>query len=143
MCVLLYSQNGLAQGGVLSPILFNVYTNDQPIGQETEHFLYAEDLAATAQGDTHINVQEKLHQALDKLNSYYSKNVFILNPAEIQVCNFHLKNAKAKCKLQLHWGGTPLEHRDNPKYLGVTLDQSLTFKKHCESTNVRIEHTRV
>lgn len=132
-------KNGLAQGGVLSPILFNIYTNDQPIGEETEHFLYADDLVATAQGDNHAEVQEKLQRILDELDIYYSENALKPNPAKTQVCSFHLKNAKAKCKLQLNWGGTPLEHCDNPKYLGITLDRSLTFKKHCEDTKLKVE----
>lgn len=35
--------------GVLAPILFNMYTNDQPIPNGTKHFLYAYDLALAIQ----------------------------------------------------------------------------------------------
>lgn len=41
------SKNGLQYGSVLAPILFNVYTNDQPIMETTNHFSYADDLAIT------------------------------------------------------------------------------------------------
>ena len=37
-------KNGLPQGSVL----FNIYTNDQPILPECKHFLYADDLALAA-----------------------------------------------------------------------------------------------
>ena len=37
-------KNGLPQRSVFSPILFNIYTNDQPIHDGTRNFIYADDL---------------------------------------------------------------------------------------------------
>jgi len=39
-------RNGLPQGSVFAPILFNIYTNEQPITEGTQAFLYANDLCA-------------------------------------------------------------------------------------------------
>ena len=49
-------KNGLPQGSVLSPILFNIYTNDQPINDGTRSFIYADDLCITAQYPTFTEV---------------------------------------------------------------------------------------
>ena len=41
--------NGLPQSSVLSPVLFNIYTNNQPIYYGTKAFVYTKDLCITAQ----------------------------------------------------------------------------------------------
>ncbi|KAL1448639.1 hypothetical protein WDU94_001908 [Cyamophila willieti] len=131
-------KNGLAQGSVLAPLLFNIYTNDQPIHEETKQFIYADDTAIAAQGKSFEEVEGKLTRALEKLSVYYGKNLLKPNPSKTQVCAFHLNNFEAKRKLKVVWSGQELEHCYNPKYLGVTLDRTLTYKKHCQNTKMKV-----
>ena len=52
---------------VLSPILFIIYTNDQPFHDGTRSFIYAHDICVTAQYTSLIEVERTIGDALDKL----------------------------------------------------------------------------
>ena len=73
-------KNGLPQGSTLSPIPFNIYTNDQPIHDGTRSFIYADDLCITAQYPTFTEVEDTIEEALSELTQYYRNNSLRTNP---------------------------------------------------------------
>ena len=75
-------KNGLPQGSVLAPLLFNIYTNDQPLPESTQRFLYADDLCNTAQNKSFEMVEQHLRKALPILTLYYQNNRLKSNPAK-------------------------------------------------------------
>ena len=52
--------------------------------------------------------------------------------------SFHLAHRLAKYQLQVTCEGQNIPHEDNPKYLGVTLDRTLTFKAHISKLSQKI-----
>ena len=124
--------------GVFSPTLFNIYTNDQPILDGTRSFIYADDLCVTAQYPTFQEVEQQIEEALGELTHYYRSNSLRANPDKTQVTAFHLRNREAKRSLQVSWNGVDLQNTDTPKYLGVTLARTLSYKTHIHNTKMKV-----
>ena len=57
-------KNGLPQGSVLCPILFNIYTNDQPLQNGTRSFIYADDMCVTAQQPSFVEVETTIEDTI-------------------------------------------------------------------------------
>ena len=131
-------KNGLPQGSVLAPTLFNIYTNDQPEFDNIRRFIYADDLCIATQAKNFRVLEERLNKALEELSEYYKKWFLNANPGKTQVCAFHLNNHLANKTLDIKWGNQSIECSNSPVYLGVTLDRTLSFKQHVEKLKKKL-----
>ena len=96
-----------------------IYTNDQPIHDDTRNFIYADYLCVTAQ---HTSFKEVyIVETLGELTHYYSLRP---NQDNSQITAFLLRNKGAKRSLIIKWKNSDLGNTAYHKYLGVTLDRT-------------------
>lgn len=91
-------------------------------------------MAVSSQNKDFSIIEDVLSNALLVLSTYYDKNCLRPNPTKTISSLFHLNNKKANYKLQVYWNGELIEFSNHPKYLGVTLDRTLSYKQHIANT---------
>ena len=131
-------KNGLPQGSVLAPTLFNVYTNDLP-STKSRKFIYADDICLACQAPDFEQLERVLTEDLTKLDQYCKTWRLKPSPAKTVSSVFHLHNAKAARELNIPLSGLQLKHAPNLTYLGVTLDRTLSFKEHIKGTAAKVK----
>ena len=119
-------KNGVPQGSVLAPLLFNIYTYDLP-SMISRKFAYADDLALLHFSGNWKHLEGTLNQDMSTLSAYLQSWRLKLSHTKTVTAAFHLNNREAKRELKVYNNGRLLPFCPTPTYLGVKLERSLTF----------------
>ena len=124
-------KNGVPQGSVLSPMLYNIYISDLP-ETTSRKYGYADDLAILLRRPSWKEMEEGLNKDMTILVDYLRKWRIQLSIGKTVSVAYHLNNREAKQELDAFVDNKRLVFKQAPKYLGVRLDRMLNFKQHLE-----------
>ena len=82
---------------------------------------------------------KKVNEYLQQLSHYYKNNRVKANPSKTVSCTFHLNNRQAGQTRNLRCNDVEIEHDSMCKYVGVTLDRTLSFKQHCNNVAAMVQ----
>ena len=122
-------KNGVPQGSVLVPLLFNIYTYDLP-SMISRKFAYADDLALLNSSGNWKDLEGTLSQDMSTLSPHLQAWRLKLSHTKTVTAAFHLNNREAKRELKVYNNGRLLPFCPTPTYLEVKLDRLLTFCHH-------------
>lgn len=129
---------GVLQGAVLSPTLFILYINDIPKTDNTKIALFADDTALIAESWQARTADRYLQRHINLLEPYFNKWKIKINADKTQITYFTKKNL-GNHRTNLQMSNTNLESTKSVKYLGVHLDNRLTYNLHIKNTLIKAQ----
>lgn len=103
-------RNGVPQGSVLSPMLFNIYIYDLP-ETTSRKYGYADDLAIMLRQPTWKAMENGLNQDMDTMASYLCRWHLQLSTGKKVAAAYHLYNREAKREISIYVGDKRLEFK--------------------------------
>ena len=122
---------GVAQGGLISPVLFSLYVNDMPSpSHHVELALYADDTAVIATSRKPTLLVSYLESYLNDLQRWLSEWRIAINVSKSSAMIFARAGRRFIQPRPVTLFGEPIQWVGTTRYLGVTLDKRLTWSPH-------------
>ena len=133
--------NGLVQGGVISPMLFNLKINDifEDLPPAFSCAMYADDCTLWVQGRNVRQIIHDMQQALDSLMDWTNRWGFTFTPSKCQAVIFsrYMKKRELDGVPQLTLNNEPVQYAESVRFLGVCLDSKLNMNEHVKYVKTR------
>ena len=130
---------GVPQGSVLGPLLFIIYINDLPNGLLfSEATLFADDTCLLYSNSSLKLIEKFMNIDLKRLFKWLCANKISLNVSKTEVLLFHDTHKNLNHNIRLKLNGKPLYFSESVKYLGVFLDNFLSWNIHFETLSLKL-----
>jgi len=129
---------GVAQGGLIYPVLFSLYVNDMPPNtHHVELALYADDAAIIATSRKSTLLVSYLDSYLNDLQRWLSDWRIAINVTKCNDIIFARAGRRFTQSRSLTMFGVPIEWVDTTRHLGMTLETRLAWSSNIDQVRRR------
>jgi hypothetical protein len=124
---------GCPQGSCCGPGLWNLYYNsllNLNFMHRTKTIAFADDLILAIRGRTVTEAENLANIELTKIAAWAGDNKIRFNEQKSQIILLSRRKRKERKEVNIFLNSRPLTQVQSLKYLGIILDQKLTFREH-------------
>nr|CAI5817739.1 unnamed protein product [Callosobruchus analis] len=128
---------GVPQGSILGPMLFILFINDITDNLDFNLYLFADDATASICEKNTASMEIKANKGLEQISEWFDKNLLYINPTKSNFITFHNYNSSVP-DINIIINDKPIQKTTHTKFLGVTIDEHLNWKMHCEALSSKL-----
>ena len=132
-------KHGVPQGSILGPLLFIIYINDlhKAIPNSTVHH-FADDTNFLLSDTSLKKLTLKINQDMTCLSKWLRSNKLALNVSKTELIVFKRPSRILNFKYHFKIDGHKIKPKSTIKYLGLTLDEHITWKPYLDQLTCKL-----
>ena len=133
---------GVPQGSVLGPLLFLIYINDIPLSSsKLSFYVFADDTNIYYEAENLYQLQRTINNELKKVKVWFDVNKLSLNIDKTNYIIFKSPQHSSSESVSIKIGCFTVKRTSYVKFLGVLLDESLSWKYHLTEPSKKLART--